>query len=102
MQPATSITATESTRPTVSQLNFAHRKITDLARGPLSARAADDLLDTAARIQKEIVATPSASWSEFGAKACLLINELTTDPTAGWLDAIRESLRADVDRLAAI
>ncbi|MBB4259705.1 MULTISPECIES: hypothetical protein [unclassified Bradyrhizobium] len=64
----------------------------------MSHRTAADL-DAAAGIQKEIVDAPAANWAEFGAKACLLINELTTDPTTGWLDAIRESLRADVERL---
>ncbi|MCP3400231.1 hypothetical protein [Bradyrhizobium sp. CCGB20] len=66
----------------------------------MSHRTAADL-EAAANIQKEIVSTPAASWSEFGAKACLLVNELTTDPTTGWLDAIRERLRADVERLGA-
>jgi hypothetical protein len=62
----------------------------------------DGLLEAAATLQKEVVVTPAGTWSEFGAKACLLINELTTDPTTGWLNAIRESLRADVERLVAI
>lgn len=66
----------------------------------VSHRSTADV-EAAASIQKEIVDTPAANWAEFGAKACLLINELTTDPTMGWLDAIRESLRADVDRLGA-
>jgi len=91
--------ATEST--TVLQLLYTHRSITDLARRQISSPASDGLRDAAAGIQKEIISTPSASWAEFGAKACLLINELTTDPTTGWLDAIRESLRADAQRLGA-
>jgi hypothetical protein len=88
-------------RPSVSQLVFTHTKITDLARGPLSSRAVDDLLGTEYGMQKEIVATPAADWSEFGAKVRLLFDELTTDPTTGWLDAIRESVRADIERLEA-
>ncbi|AJA63271.1 MULTISPECIES: hypothetical protein [Bradyrhizobium] len=84
---------------TISRLVSTHRDITELARAPMPL---DALLDVASGIQREVVGTPSADWAEFGAKACLLINELTTDPTTGWLDAIRESLRADVDRLAAI
>ncbi|MCS3929241.1 hypothetical protein M2175_004272 [Bradyrhizobium elkanii] len=84
---------------TISRLVSTHRDITDLARAPMPL---DGLLEAAATIQEEVVVTPAGSWAEFGAKACLLINELTTDPTTGWLEAIRESLRADVDRLAAV
>ncbi|MET4721212.1 hypothetical protein ABIF63_005318 [Bradyrhizobium japonicum] len=75
MLQATAITAAESKRPTtLSQFFYTHRRVTDLARGPLPSRVVDDLLGTAAGIQKEILATPAANWSEFGAKACLLIN----------------------------
>ncbi|MET3991631.1 hypothetical protein ABID65_003271 [Bradyrhizobium sp. S3.9.2] len=93
--------AAESYRTILSRLVNTHTHLTDPARGPLPNQIADTLGAAACEIQKEIVATPSASWSEFGAKACLLITELTTDPTTGWLDAIRESLRADVERLGA-
>jgi hypothetical protein len=99
MQHPTAILATESDRPTLSQLLYTHRRLTDLARGPLSARAVDDLRGTAYGIQKEVVNTPAANWAEFGAKVRLLFDELTTDPTEGWLDAIRESVRADIARL---
>ncbi|MCP3412720.1 hypothetical protein NLM16_01245 [Bradyrhizobium brasilense] len=98
MQPAIAIL---SDRPTVSQLVLAHRNTTEMARGPLPSGVANALDDTACEIQKAIVATPAADWREFAAKACLLVDELTTDPTTGWLDAIRESLRSDVEHLAA-
>jgi hypothetical protein len=45
--------------------------------------------------------TPAADWSEFGAKVRLLFDELTIDLTEGWLDAIRESVSADIERLEA-
>ena len=80
-------TTTSTAGERVSHLIMSHRNTADL--------------EAAAGIQKQIVGTPAANWIEFGAKACLLINELTTDPTTGWLDAIRESFRADVERLGA-
>jgi hypothetical protein len=101
MRQATSILTTESDRPSISQLAFTHEKVRNLARGPLLASTVDDLLGTAAGIQKEIVDTPAADWSEFGAKVRLLFDELTTDPSEGWLDAIRESVRAGIARLEA-
>ncbi|MGX9430281.1 hypothetical protein [Bradyrhizobium sp. LeoA1S1] len=101
MQQAAPMLTTESDRPTVSQLLYTHRKTTDLARGPLPSRVVDDLRGTAYGIQKEIVATPAADWSEFAAKVRLLLDELTTDPTECWLDAVRESVRTDIERLEA-
>ncbi|PDT72634.1 hypothetical protein [Bradyrhizobium sp. C9] len=99
MQAATSVLVD---RPTVSHLILAHRNTAEVARGPLLSGVANALNDTACEIQKAIVATPAADWPEFGAKACLLVNALTTDPTTGWLDAIRKSLHADVQRLATV
>jgi cytochrome P450 len=101
MQQPASIPTTSTNLPTVSQLLYTHRRLTDLARGPLSDSVADEIHETANTVVCEIAGTPSASWHEFAAKVSLLLEELTTDPTEGWLDAIRESVRADVERLEA-
>lgn len=98
MRQATSIAATGSEPTTLSQYLYSHRRLTDLARGPLPSQIIEEMTNTACGIAERILEAPAADWRELSKKALLLIDELPHDPE--WLDRICESLRDDVARLS--
>jgi len=96
VQSATPVT--ESDRPTLSQLLYTHRRLTDLARGPLPRQIVDEMTNTACGIAEKTLEAPAADWRELSKKALLLLDELPYDEE--WLDRIRGSLQEDVARLS--
>ncbi|UEM08314.1 hypothetical protein J4G43_026245 [Bradyrhizobium barranii subsp. barranii] len=86
-------------RPTtLSQFFYTHRRLTDLARGPIPSQIVEEMTRTARGIAERILKAPAANWRELSEKAILLLNELPREPE--WLDSIHESLREDGARLS--
>lgn len=98
MPQATTIASTESDRTTLSQFLYTHRRLTDLARGPLPSQIVEEMTDTACGIAERVLDAPAADWRELSKKALMLLDELPYEPE--WLDKIYESLREDIARLS--
>ncbi|MEY9137193.1 hypothetical protein ACVIWV_009344 [Bradyrhizobium diazoefficiens] len=68
-------------RPTtLSQFLYTHRRLTDLARGPLPSEIVEEMTHTACGIAEKILEAPAADWRELSKKAVSDVRVPFVDP----------------------
>jgi hypothetical protein len=95
-QPSVPVT---EIKPTLSQLLYAHQRITRLSGTAPSSGAVDNLRETAEEMLYDITLTRATSWEEFGRKVLLLVDQTTEASHEGWLTAVQEGVFWDLKQL---
>lgn len=98
MPKATVIPIIESA-PSVSQLLYTHRKLSDLARGNLPCRIVDEIVGIVSSLEVEIATRPSANIGEFAVKFDFLLPILIDHPTEAFANQLSTGIRADLAQL---